>query len=58
MVFWLLIALILLWALAIPAWPYHEGRGYGYYPFALISTVLLVFILLWWLGLLVVAWPR
>lgn len=53
--FWLLIALVVLWALMIPAWPYHRRYGYGYYPFGAISAILLIFILLWIFGLFVVA---
>jgi lysylphosphatidylglycerol synthetase-like protein (DUF2156 family) len=55
MFFWLLIALILIWALMVPSWPYHRRYGYGYYPFGIISAILLLFILFWWLGLFVVA---
>lgn len=55
MFFWLLIALLLIWALAIPAWPYHRRYDYGYYPFGVISAILLIFILLWWLGAIAVA---
>lgn len=55
MFLWLLIALVLIWALMIPAWPYHRRYGYGYYPFGIISAVLLGFILLWWLGVFAVA---
>lgn len=51
----LLLFLVLIWALAVPAWPYHRRYGYGYYPFGVISMVLLVFILLWVFGVLVVA---
>lgn len=55
MFFWLLIALLLIWALAVPVWPYHRRYDYGYYPLAVVSAFLLIFILLWWLGLFVVA---
>lgn len=57
MLFWFLIALILIWALTIPALPYHRRYGYGYFPFGAVSAVLLIFILLWWIGIFAVAWP-
>jgi hypothetical protein len=53
--FWLLILLLLIWALTIPIWPYHARYGYGYYPFGIISGLLLLFIIFWWLGLFAVA---
>lgn len=58
MFFWLLMVLVLIWALAIPAWPYHRRYDYGYYPFGTISAILLFFILFWWLGLIALAWPE
>ena len=53
--FWLLILLIILWLIAIPAWPYHRRYGYGYYPFGIVSALLIIFILFWIFGAFVVA---
>ncbi len=53
--FWLLIVLLLIWALMIPAWPYHRRYGYGSSPIGAISGILLVFLLLRWSGPFTVA---
>lgn len=53
--FWLLIVLIVIWLLAIPAWPYHRRYGYGYYPFGALSVILIIFLVLWWIGIFAVA---
>lgn len=53
--FWLLILLLVIWALAVPAWPYHRRYGYGYYPFGAVTAVLLLFLIFWWIGIIAVA---
>jgi len=45
----LIIALVLLLIAALPAWPY--SRGWGYYPSAGLSIVLIVIIVLLLLGI-------
>lgn len=52
--FWLLIVLLILWAVMIPVWPYHSRYGYGYYPFGVLSLILLAFFVLWFVGLFAV----
>lgn len=52
--FWLLIILLVIWALAVPVWPYHRRYGYSYYPFGAISAILLIFFVLWIIGVFAV----
>lgn len=44
--------LLLLWVLTIPVYPY--SRGWGYYPFGGLTALLLIFLLLWWIGIFAV----
>jgi hypothetical protein len=52
--FWLLIILLLLWLATVPVWPYHRRYGYGYYPFGLLTVLLLIFLGLWLFGVFAV----
>ncbi|MBW3633514.1 MAG: DUF3309 domain-containing protein [Chloroflexi bacterium] len=49
--FWVL--LIVLLVAAWPAWPHSRAWGYG--PAGGIAAIILVFLALWWLGIIVVA---
>jgi len=46
----ILIVIILLLLAVIPTWPY--SRGWGYNPAGLVVAVLLVFVVLWLLGVI------
>ena len=46
----LLIVLILLLVGSVPAYPY--SKNWGYYPSGLLGTLLIIFLLLWLLGVI------
>lgn len=46
----IIIVIVLLLLAVIPTWPY--SRGWGYNPAGLIAAILLVFLVLWLLGVI------
>ena len=46
----LLVILILLLIGALPRWGY--SRGWGYTPFGIIMTLLIILVILWFLGII------
>lgn len=46
----ILIVIVLLLLAVIPTWPY--SRGWGYNPAGLIAAILLIFLVLWLLGVI------
>ncbi|MEX2617434.1 MAG: hypothetical protein WD767_15180 [Alphaproteobacteria bacterium] len=62
--FWLLMLLLLAVILAWPTWPYTYERGvyrrggyWRYGPSAAAAATAALILILFWLGLLVIAWP-
>ena len=53
--FLLLLLLLVVIGASIPTWPYN--RGWGYAPAGGAVALLLVFLLLMWFGIIVIAWP-
>jgi hypothetical protein len=58
-VFWFIVFLFLLVILfgALPTWPYTEEREWGYAPSAIAFVLLLLFLVLFWFGIIAVWWP-
>lgn len=62
--FWLFLFLIILAFAALPSWgytrerwPYRHGGSYRYYPSLVAGLVaVLIFVLFWW-GIIAIAWP-
>lgn len=46
----IIIVIVLLLLAVIPTWPY--SRGWGYNPAGLIAAILLIFLVLWLLGVI------
>ena len=62
--FWLLVILVLIATFAWPSWPYTRERGiyrrggsWRYAPSGFAAAFALLILLLFWLGILAVAWP-
>ena len=55
--FWLFILLILLAVALLPAWPYARARNWGYAPTGCALGLVVLLLILFWLGVLTVAWP-
>ena len=62
--FWLLIILLFFALFAWPTWPYTQDRwvyrrggGWRYAPSGAAAATAVLILLLFWLGLLVIAWP-
>ncbi|MFP3942700.1 MAG: hypothetical protein ACLFWF_02335 [Alphaproteobacteria bacterium] len=62
--FWLLIFLLLLAGLTLPVWPYTRERGvyrhmrWRYAPTAAALGLAMILLVLFWLGLIIIALPR
>lgn len=58
-VFWFVILMLLLAALVFvwPAWPHARTRGWGYAPSWVAATLLVLFLVLLWFGVIAVWWP-
>ncbi len=62
--FWIVVLLLFVFIVAWPTWPYTRGQGiYGrggawpYVPSGVAFTLALLVLLLFWLGLIVIAVP-
>lgn len=53
--FWILVLLILLLLAAIPRWPY--SRGWGYTPLGVVAAATILWLVLIWLGFILLALP-
>ena len=62
--FWLLLILIVValfawssWGYTRQRWPYRYGGGYRYYPSGAAGLAVILILLLFWLGIIAIAWP-
>ena len=45
------------WPYTYERWPYHRGGGYRYAASGTAAGLALLILVLFWLGLLAIAWP-
>lgn len=62
--FWIFVVLLVFSVAAWPAWPYTRDRwvyarpgGWRYAPSATFAALAFLMLLLFWLGVLAIAWP-
>lgn len=62
--FWILILFLIIvvagapgWGYTRSRWPYRYGGSYRYYPSAGAGIVAVLILLLFWMGLIAIAWP-